>query len=106
MTKEERLEFKEYLDNLIDVSPGFGFVDEDGIYDEWMHIVNLTSDKLKNYIIERKINEIILSLLEKKSRLSKDDLLNVTDLKGIPKEKWQEYVNDSSNYRDGNLLPF
>ena len=55
MTKEERLEFKEYLDNLIDVSPGFGFVDKDGIYDEWMHIVNLTSDKLKNYIIERKI---------------------------------------------------
>ena len=106
MTKEKKQEFKEYLENLIDVPSGWSFIDEDGIYNEWMHIVNIPFDKLENYKIERKINKKISSLLEKKSWLSKDDLLNVTDLNGIPKEKWLEYVNDDRNYYDGYLLPF
>lgn len=106
MSNEERQEFKVYLENLIDVPPGWTFIDEDGIYNEWMRIISLPSDKWEDYAIEKKINEITSCLFEKKSSLSKDDLLDVTDLKGIPKEKWLEYVNDDRNYYDGYLLPF
>ena len=107
MTDERKQEFKEYLDNLIDIPPGVHFVDEDGNYDEWMYIVSLPPDKLVNYVIDWRINKKISCLLEKKTTWSKDDLLNETDLNGIPKEKWQEYVNDDAYFCDnGYLLPY
>ena len=107
MTDEERQEFKEYLEDLIDVPSGVHFVDKNGNYNKWMHIVSLPPDKLEDYVIDRKIDEKISCLLGKKTTWSKDDLLNETDLNGIPKEKWQEYVNDDAYFCDnGYLLPY
>ena len=107
MTDEERQEFKEYLENLIDVPSGVHLVDEDGKYDKWMYIVSLPPDKLKDYVIEQRIYKKMSCLVEKKYTWTIDELLNETDLNGIPKEKWLEFINNDSYFDyGGNLLSF
>lgn len=107
MSNEERQELKSYLEDLIEVPPGWGFVDEDGYYNEWMHIVSLSSDEeLKDYYYQKKISEKISSLSETKELLSKDDLIGENDLGDIPEEMWLQYVNNDGHYYNGYLLPF
>ena len=107
MSDEERQKFKNYLEDLIDVPPGWIFVDEDGYYDEWMYIVSLSSDEeLKDYYYQKKILKKISSLSETKEQLSKDDLIGEKDLGDIPEDIWLQFVNNDDNYYNGYYLPF